>query len=340
MKELRHQRVGEVAFPSAMIVATLFVFGGLVQSVKAAPTSESSPNAALVYWQAFALMPAESDEENTIFANDGGVDFKKHKYAIKGIVKASSDSLRLLRAADGMDRCDWGLVDAGFSTLLPHISKARRLVRLALLHARYHADSRDLKEAVTDVIAAKRLARHVGRKYLIEMLVQIALENQTNELIREITPRLNAASAERLYLEIVKLPKATTFSDAIRGEASQVAALIENAMSKGELAKTVALFDSAGGPKDVIELLKGGPEAIRAMTKQTLAHYEKLAVAGELPLDKGKAAIKALDEEVAKSKNPISRVFMPAASRAYERWHEAKVDDEKTLKLLDEQRKK
>ena len=111
---------------------------------------EPSANAALQYWQAFAVMPALDKGQEKILAEWATVPLDA---AVRKLVESSRMSVEYLRRGARMRHCDWGLdYNDGVGLLLPHLGKARDLARLAALHARLEFE-RGNRGAGVEVVA-------------------------------------------------------------------------------------------------------------------------------------------------------------------------------------------
>ena len=86
-------------------------------------------NAALVYWQAFALLPELSQEDTQLL---GQIEKGAKPLDEAGSLLARSGlALHLTRCVKPHTPCRWELVEDGPVTLLPHLSKARLLARFS-----------------------------------------------------------------------------------------------------------------------------------------------------------------------------------------------------------------
>jgi hypothetical protein len=158
--------------------------------------SELGPNAALQYWQAFAQMPALSDEQQKILDKWSTVSLEDP--AVEKLATEAHKSMMYLHRAARLERCDWGLdYDDGVSLMLPHLAKARDLARLAALHARYEMErgnSRALRDDATGMMA---MARHVARDpIMICVLVRFLIQDMVVDLVSRYVPQLNANYAD------------------------------------------------------------------------------------------------------------------------------------------------
>ncbi|SIO35110.1 hypothetical protein SAMN05444166_4008 [Singulisphaera sp. GP187] len=169
-------------------------------------------NAALKYWQAFALMPSlDKNQENRL------ADWNKIPLdgpALELIAAFGESRQSLLRGAKLRD-CDWGLdYQDGMGLLLPHLAKARDLARLAALHARHEIAQGHVEAAAEDAAAILALARHVGSDpIVISILVRYLIEGTAIDLMAANLPDLQAL-APGILSAYETLPPGATFQQA------------------------------------------------------------------------------------------------------------------------------
>jgi hypothetical protein len=158
--------------------------------------SELGPNAALQYWQAFAQMPALSEEQQKILDEWSTVSLKDP--AVEKLATEAHKSMMYLHRAARLERCDWGLdYDDGVSLLLLHLPKARELARLAALHARYEMERGNSRALRDDAFGMMVLARHIGRDpAMICVLVRHLIEDMVVDLTAPYVPQINAKYAD------------------------------------------------------------------------------------------------------------------------------------------------
>jgi hypothetical protein len=168
----------------------------LVGAQQVAGQSELGANAALQYWQAFAQMPALSDEQQKILDEWSTVSLKDP--AVEKLATDAHKSMMYLHRAARLERCDWGLdYNDGISLLLLHLPKARDLARLTALHARYEMERGNSKALRDDAFGMMTLARHVGRDpAMICVLVRHLIEDMVVDLTSPYVPQLNAKYAD------------------------------------------------------------------------------------------------------------------------------------------------
>jgi hypothetical protein len=149
-----------------------FVTAAACALVAAAGARAADPlgqNAALHYWQAFALMPGVSTLDTLADDEKKRVD-EWEKAPIddttRSAVKKHARALIQFHRGAALSRCAWSIDNDlprdGVGTLVPHLWKARDLASVAMLRARIRfADGEPLK-AVDDLVAVVRLARHLN----------------------------------------------------------------------------------------------------------------------------------------------------------------------------------
>ena len=165
-------------------------------------------NAAPIYWQAFAALPDKPDAKD-------GPEFEAW-------LKESERALHLLHTAAAKDGCNWDLdLSKGPELELSHLSKARALASAALARASRRAAG-DADGAVSDIVDALRLSRHLGTDpVLICQLVRGALEKQALEQIEQMRPSLTSAQAARLAEVLAALRPAPTLAECVRVESAE-----------------------------------------------------------------------------------------------------------------------
>jgi hypothetical protein len=251
------------------------------------------------------LLPELSAEDAKLLASlekgsELGVD-------VKALLARSKTALSLIPRLRPDTPCRWELVENGPGTLLPHLSKAQTLARLLVLQARADAASGKTEVAVDRLIQAFLVARNVDEGVLVQMLVGDAIESLAANVALSLQPKLDASSRDRFAESLSKLPKRTTFTQAMRYE--------RDVLGRG----------AGGMMSDVLEQLGKGEDspavlAILAETKkqqamwleELLAEYDQVIEASELPLPEANKELERLEAEVQESPNPLIRLLMPS----------------------------
>src|SRR5215210_158999 len=156
-----------------MLALVLLSLAGLLVAAKTQTALELPPvsnNAALQYWQAFAMLPALDAKQEKLLENWSEAPLDD---AVSKLLDQSHPSLMFLHRAAKLQRCDWGLdYDDGISMLLPHLTKARVLSRLAALDARRAFEAHQGDRAREDAFGMVALAHQVGSDHtLVSVLV-------------------------------------------------------------------------------------------------------------------------------------------------------------------------
>src|SRR5262245_38957242 len=186
-----------LAFALALAAFTPTKFGLAQQSSQqSAQQSELAGNAALQYWMAFSQMASlDKDQEKTLGEwSTISVDDP----AVEKLLSASPNSLMFLHRGAALPRCDWGLdYNDGISMLMPHLSKARDLARLAALDARRALEHRNWTAARRDATSMMVLGRHIGQDpVMIGLLVRLGLEGMVVDLIAPYVPDMKASHSQ------------------------------------------------------------------------------------------------------------------------------------------------
>lgn len=204
------------------IVATLVAWAGFVLSgaAAAAPVAAGGDdgNAAVVLRQAYELLQPARQEGLTdaLDRAEEAADVDE----LRRLVNEHADALAKLRQAAKLERCDWGYdYTLGPALLLPELSPARTLARLALARARTSADDGKHDEAVEDLAAVFALAAHHAKEpIVICRLVAAAIRGRAADEAAALTAVLPEASRRKLAGRLAGLPEVPDFASAVQGE--------------------------------------------------------------------------------------------------------------------------
>ena len=314
------------------ILAALLVPAWLgLASLASAQLPDSDPhpsgNAALQYWQAFALMPTLDKEDEEVVANWKTVSLDEPR--AKKIVEGSRTSLMLLHRGAAMTNCDWGLkYDDGMGMLMPHMNRARDLARLAALRGRYEFERGNWKVGRNDAKAIVTLGRHVGREpVLIARLVGILIEDLAIDLIAPHIIEHKAPYPQAVGM-FETLPPAATLSQTILIEKKYMCQWAIDKLKEEEKRKPGAGLELwkkfLDGAPNADELLKiDDVEEVIQRIEEALPVYDELAGIAALPKHEFEARYPKFKEE-AKAKNPVVGVLLPAVDKVLEKDHRHK----------------
>ena len=199
------------------LALTLAGFGRAAVAAEPAPTpANPGDNATLKYWIAFEALPNLSPEEERLLPNFGTFPMGK---AATAIVNRSGPALDVLRQAAQIRSCDWGLIQDGPNTLMPHLPKARKAAQLACLRAKFLAGRLDNEGAVSDLLAVLTLARQIGAEGPAGIfLTQQTVERLGVDAAADCLTRLPPEQLKRLAAGLDALPERRGFREAVLGE--------------------------------------------------------------------------------------------------------------------------
>ncbi len=330
-----------------MVSVTAF---GLAEAWSAEPGPmggpPAAPNAAVIYWQAFASLPTLTDEERTKYDAVTKTSSEPLPDDVPTLLERFESPLNDLRRASSVPTCDWNLdYSAGPGLLLPHVAKVRELSRAGILRARWRFAHDENDEALADVLAVLKMGRDCGRSPLIiSLLVNIAIETNATDTLAASLPTLDEKQLDTLLVRIKALPKPASLPNCIRTEEAvfggwlegQVAAAIAKAADpqKGgqlfvDALKAVGFFDPQAMDQDAATKLNElTVDDVRESLRLLRADYQKLIAIAELPPTERKKQWEEVDARLAerktmKNKNDhvhlLSTTLLPPLSRVSER---------------------
>ncbi|MEI8382854.1 MAG: hypothetical protein WCJ09_22225 [Planctomycetota bacterium] len=213
-------------------------------------------NAAVIYWQAFAVMPTLTEEERAAF--EAAVKDHRSKVTpeLTPVVTRFQNALKEMRRGTKATDCDWELdYSEGPHLLLPHLQKARELARAATLRARIRFAAGEVDAAVDDVLATLILGRHCGRNpIVIGVLVNIALEKLGIDVLAEHLPMLSAKQLDGVTNSLANLPPMASIAECMKTEGESFCGWIERTLD----AEDQKLKDPAAGVKLLDALHQAG----------------------------------------------------------------------------------
>jgi hypothetical protein len=187
------------------------LMAGLVISAAAQKRTAANQNAALHYWQAFALMQDQDtsapDAKRLDAIVAGTLPWDEAKFG--PFVDANYMALTTMHRATSLPYCDWGLgpdMDPGMP--MAHIAKARALATLnAVAGLRLVAQGKT-QLAVDTWLYGFRFARHSEDGTMLGMLLaDVGLSAQLHALIRTVgSENLDDATLARIEKALRALP--------------------------------------------------------------------------------------------------------------------------------------
>jgi hypothetical protein len=272
-----------------------------------APKADKPGNAALQYWQAFALLPPLTKERNQILDDLETVELKG---PVLPLIEEAKNALTFLHRGARLADCDWGLnKEDGVGIFLPHLAKARELSKYALLHARYQFAKGQVQAGIDDVTDTIALARHIGaHSVFLGLLVQYAIENRAIDTLAKYLPDLNDAAQRHLAARLNALPRGGSFKAGMRAEKEIfIGGSIRQFKEGRHFSEPVvgALLRAAGGLKDPVTWIE-----------EVGKFYEDVIQLPPLPRDQFLKRVNDLSSKLAD--NPFGKLLLPACDKVYE----------------------
>jgi hypothetical protein len=128
--------------------------------------SSGTPNAALRYWAAFALMQDPPSDKATLDLMDNVASGKASwdESRLGPILDANEEAIQTMQRGSRLSNCEWGVeYELGPEAPIPHLAKARVLGRLNALAGMRLSARGQLPQAISTWIAGVRFARHVAQ---------------------------------------------------------------------------------------------------------------------------------------------------------------------------------
>src|SRR5689334_14898530 len=124
------------------------LFGVLLRVVAASDDFRTDINPALLYWQAFAVMPdLAADDQKHLFESEWR-NRPMDERAGKLVLRYDATFRVLRQAAVSKVPCDWGVdMSEGPYALLPQLAKAKRCAQAAALRARWFVQNHNQEAA-------------------------------------------------------------------------------------------------------------------------------------------------------------------------------------------------
>jgi hypothetical protein len=291
---------------------------GTAQAQDARP--DLGANAAMKYWQAFALLPILDKDQEKLLEQWNKVPLDA---AAQKLIDKSRISRVYLHRGAKLQRCDWSLdYEDGIFLRLPYLVKARTLARLTALHARHEFDQGHWKAGAEDVTALLKLARHLEREpIMIVQLVGYAIEAIAIEAAAPSLPELKPVMAQAVSDVLDALPAGPTLPQMVVQEKQTGPMWLIKELKKAEKQKEGSWHDvwkevlSAPGEgdsvdRDLVNSATTFEQAIKLL-EDVLPFYDELEKMMALPWKEFDAQYPQFVKK-AKAANPLAGYILPA----------------------------
>jgi hypothetical protein len=307
----------------ALCLSVALFLSGRASAVVGDVKPESDSNAALKYWQAFALLPTLNPSQEKLVQEWSKVPLDA---AALQLIEQSQGSREYLLRGAKLDRCNWSLdYDDGFFLRLPYLSKSLLLARLAALHARHEFSQGHWESGWADVSAIQKLARQVeAEPIMIVQLVSYAIEATAFDAAAPYLPELKSALPQNAPTALASLPAEPTIPQLLLKEKQVGPLWLLERLKAAEQRQPGAwqtvwkeTFDAALGgnegeaaaDRDAIKSVKSFAQATKWLD-ELLPLYDELIKLAALPWHEFDARYPDFVKQ-AKLTNPLAAVFYP-----------------------------
>jgi hypothetical protein len=242
-----------------------------------APGSPTEPgaNAAMKYWQAFALLPALDKDEEKLLEQWNKVPLDA---AALKLIETSRESRDYLHRGAMAPRCDWSLdFEDGIFLRLPHLSKSLTLARLAALHARREFEQGRGEAGWRDVTDLLALARHVAVvPVMIEQMVGYVIEATAIHAAAPYLPGLKSVLPEAASAALGALPPGPTLQQMVLAEKQLGPVWLIRELKEAERRKPGSWRDVWDRVSEVVSGGAGAPESRDREVLRSVKSFEQL----------------------------------------------------------------
>lgn len=273
------------------------------------------PNAALKYWQALTLLPADAHEHaNALFARP-----KLPETVL--FVESCRNSLAMLHQGAAIQRAEWGIDEAaGPAALLPHLGKVRQLATVLVVAAQFDFADGKAKEGIDKLADALALARHCASgSMLIGKMVEVAITSTAMDALASHLPALAPEAIEHLNTRLAKLPAAVTLAEVFKNEQRMSMGWLRRNLLAMKGVDRFRFLKEAGVMNKVEDApfyatLAADDKKLTEVLDEVDGFYANMIAIASGPVEKQAAEFTALDKKLQQG-NVLMRTFMPAIPR-------------------------
>lgn len=235
------------------------------------------PNPALLYWQAFSLVPDLKQSQIKLISDVLEGRLPASDAAVDTLLSTTRRALdRFARAARGKEPCVWGTtIDEGPFAPMPHLTKMQQMCRLALVQAESHYAAGDMEAAWMWTRYVHAAARHVAADpLLITAIIQHGIEQQAIRTTAKHALSMDVDHGDDIVRSMKGLMPLRSVREALTGE---------HAMADWMRQMVLGTQNNPGGEQAMLELAQSvlngqaqdGDQAKSAAAKQTLTSLEE-----------------------------------------------------------------
>ena len=255
-------------------------------------------NAALLYYQAFLLLPTDKDQVRGLLEDlPYGVDPNNQ---IREYLKQCQPVIDLAVAASQIQACDWGLrYSQGARTPMPHLSQIRRLAFLLRDDSKVLVADKQYRLALERCLTLRRMAQHVGDRTVISFLVGTAIKALADKAMQNTLEYMPPDEKTLAWLkqQLTAVPGTDLqIRNAIKGE--EKFCIDEKGVDKDLLIEQAK--ETQGISPDQVEQLRKADDAfLEASLRYRTVHFQSALtiLEGTDPYPKKLAQLEALEKK-------------------------------------------
>jgi len=157
------------------------MFANLLQA-NAGSLPSDPDNAALLYYQAFLLLPDPNSNLIYPVLYGGEPDEKVREY-----IEDAHEAIELTEAAAKIPNCTWGIMySQGLGVNLPQLVQCRYLMNILNVEARILIADGEYHAAIEKCLMIRRLANHIGNDTLLSYMLSVELDTSAQKCIKDI----------------------------------------------------------------------------------------------------------------------------------------------------------
>jgi hypothetical protein len=269
----------------------------LVSAGVGAPAEAPSPNAALRYWMAFAMMenPPMRGQEAQRLERMARNDEPWDDAVVDDLLNRNAEALAIMHRASKLGSCDWGLeYERQAAAPMAYIPRARALARLNLLHVTRLLRRGQVSAAVEAGLDGVRFSRDVaaGGPWLAAAVSAPAMEVHLKVLTRAVREgKVDAARRSVIAQDMRALPT--------DGFDWSVPARLESEEMSAMLSAMVGAMNPEAWTETLASMFSGPSERAQAARTIGVSEQQLADLRAMRPhLDRARATLDSLHERL------------------------------------------
>ncbi len=249
-----------------------------------AQATTAQTEAATLYRQAFAVLPAANTPEDRILSRWWAVPLDDR---VKTFLASKQPALNQFRQAAKLPRAAWN-TNQDPAAVAQVTREARRLFYLVMLNARSLPGTNQNAQAFDDIAGVFALSRHLGcEPVLLLKLSEHSLRATAIPSAAELLPEATPTARDAFAKQLASLPPSASLGDAMRNEGKTVVRQMNDLAAKPAETGVAELEKAAKSNRDVdlaaLKALWTDEARRREAIAGLAAHFEAAAVLVDEP---------------------------------------------------------